>query len=753
MGSSSAPPPWHLDFSVVRPTQEHPELALQAIRTMPGLGVVILDGMLTIRFADGPLFDGTGMRDAVGKPFAEALPRKEFEQHLQLCRKALEGELCVLEREATKDHGTYLTEFVPLRDYHGDVTGVMAVTHDLSLQMRATRAQQAVEKAMEAERRAADDRFELAFGNAPSGIAIIEPGTTGRITMVNHTLCHMLGYTEDELRTKSELDLTHPEDAEESIGAISAIESGAIDRWSKDQRLLARDGSTVWVTASIAPLRAEDGTVLCRVVHLLDVSERMRARLERELTARRFGAAFTGSPIGMGLLDHSGRWQRVNAAMCRMFDRDEPTMLTMSVEDSFSPTDLATFRHARDAILRGERDAYEGEAAIKSSQGDQIDLSIVVTGVREDDGSISGYVVQTQDVTDRLRHERALRESEQAAALARDRAVEASELKSRFVAGVSHELRTPLSGVLGMLELLEETGDLTTEQAGLLANARSAADVLLAVINDVLDLSKAEHGRMTLGAAPVHVDRLLDELRATFTYACTTKNITFITGREASVPNVIVGDPTRLRQVLLNLAGNAVKFTDRGSVAVRVLIDPGNPQMLRFEIEDTGIGIPEDEHERLFEPFHQVDASITKQHGGTGLGLSIARELVTLMNGEIGVRSTEGVRQHVLVHRRPDRVPADRDAAAARRPAGQPRGPAEDRRCRQEGPGRGGQRGQPAARGAASAASRVRCRRCRERPRSGGAGTARCVRPDPDGLLHAGTRRLQRDRPDPRLRA
>jgi PAS domain S-box-containing protein len=608
---------------------------------MPGLGVVILDGMLTIQFADGPLFDGTSVRDLVGRPFAEALPRTEFEQHLQMCRKALEGELCVLEREATKDHGTYLTEFVPLRNHEGDVTGVMAVTHDLSLQMRATRAQKAVERAMEAERRAADDRFEQAFGHAPSGIAMIEPGACGRITMVNHTLCHMLGYTEEELRTKTELDLTHPEDIEESTAAIGAIESGVIDRWSRDQRLVAKDGSTVWVTASIAPLRGDDGTLLCRVVHLLDVSERMRARLERELTARRFGAAFTGSPIGMGLVDRSGRWQRVNAAMCRMFGHDEPTMLTMSAEDSLSAEEIAEFLKASKAILRGERDAFEIEAPIIRGDGNEVHLSIVVTGVREDDGSISGYVVQTQDVTDRLRHERALRDSEHAAAIARDRAVEASELKSRFVAGVSHELRTPLSGVLGMLELLEETDGLTAEQASLLASARSAADVLLAVINDVLDLSKAEHGKMTISSAPVHIDRLLDELRATFTYDCTTKGITFLTGRESAVPSVIVGDPTRLRQVLLNLAGNAVKFTDRGSVTVRVLVDPENETQLRFEVEDTGIGIPDDELQRLFEPFHQVDSSITKRHGGTGLGLSIAKELVALMDGELGVTSTQ----------------------------------------------------------------------------------------------------------------
>ena len=215
-------------------------------------------------------------------------------------------------------------------------------------------------------------------------------------------------------------------------------------------------------------------------------------------------------------------------------------------------------------------------------------------------------------------------------------------MKSRFVAGISHELRTPLSGVLGMLELLEQSGPLSDAQSDLLSKARGAADVLLRVINDVLDLSKAEHGRMQLGSAPVHVDRLLDELRATFTFPCTEKGITFLTGREASVPRVVVGDPTRLRQVLLNLAGNAVKFTDSGNVTIRVLREPSSPTLLRFEVEDTGIGIADEDLDHLFEPFHQVDASITRRHDGTGLGLAISRELVQLMGGQVGVSSVEG---------------------------------------------------------------------------------------------------------------
>ena len=479
---------------------------------MPGLGVVILDGMLTIRFADGPLFDGTGMREAVGKTLAETLPRRELEEYLQLCRRALQGELCVLEREATKDRGTHLTEFVPLRNHEGEVTGVMAVTHDLSLQMRATRAQQAAERAIEAERRAADDRFELAFGHAPTGVAIAEAGLDGRFTAVNHTLAEMLGYSEAELGELSELDLVHTDDVGEITSAIAALEGGRLERWSKDVRVINSSGDELWVSASIAPLRDEDGIVLNRVVHMLDISDQLRARIERE----------------------------------------------------------------------------------------------------------------------------------QAAAEARDQAVEASAMKSRFVAGISHELRTPLSGVLGMLELLEQSGPLSDAQSDLLSKARGAADVLLRVINDVLDLSKAEHGRMQLGSAPVHVDRLLDELRATFSFPCTEKGITFLTGREASVPRVVVGDPTRLRQVLLNLAGNAVKFTDSGNVTIRVLREPSSPTLLRFEVEDTGIGIADEDLDHLFEPFHQVDASITRRHDGTGLGLAISRELVQLMGGQVGVSSVEG---------------------------------------------------------------------------------------------------------------
>lgn len=187
---------------------------------------------------------------------------------------------------------------------------------------------------------------------------------------------------------------------------------------------------------------------------------------------------------------------------------------------------------------------------------------------------------------------------------------------------------------------------------------------MLTVINDVLDLSKAEHGRMRLGSAPVHVDRLLDELRATFAYACTSKNVTFLTGREASVPRVVVGDPTRLRQVLLNLVGNACKFTADGAVIVRVAGQAADGRRwLSVDVADTGIGMSPDQVAGLFAEFVQADASTTRRFGGTGLGLAISHRFCRLLGGSLSAASEPG-RGSTFSVRLPDL--ADRlDAAAA----------------------------------------------------------------------------------------
>ena len=252
----------------------------------------------------------------------------------------------------------------------------------------------------------------------------------------------------------------------------------------------------------------------------------------------------------------------------------------------------------------------------------------------------------------------------EAAERARAAAEEANRAKSMFLATMSHEIRTPMNGVLGMTELLQRT-ELTDRQRHFADTVQRSATDLLAIINDILDFSKVEAGRLELESVPVDVRQLATDVLAMFSDSAGRKGIALRSEFAPTLATTLGADPTRLRQVLVNLLGNAVKFTTRGEVCLRVDVDergddgagdaPGT-QALTISVSDTGIGIEPDAQARLFKAFSQADGSTTRQYGGTGLGLAIARELVSLMGGEIGVQSVPGQGSTFQVHLRLPRV-------------------------------------------------------------------------------------------------
>ncbi len=256
--------------------------------------------------------------------------------------------------------------------------------------------------------------------------------------------------------------------------------------------------------------------------------------------------------------------------------------------------------------------------------------------VLNDHGQLVGYRGSDRDITER-------KQMEQELAKARDTALESARLKSEFLANMSHEIRTPMNGIIGMTELTLDT-DLTAEQREYIGMVKASADSLLTVINDVLDFSKVEAGKLDLDTILFNVRDCIEETVKTFAVRSHQKGLELVCQIEPEVPEMILGDPTRLRQIIVNLLGNAVKFTEQGEVVLQVELASRGQDfvVLHFTVADTGIGIPSAKQRLIFDAFTQVDGSTTRKFGGTGLGLAISSRLVKLMHGEIWVESEYG---------------------------------------------------------------------------------------------------------------
>ncbi len=284
--------------------------------------------------------------------------------------------------------------------------------------------------------------------------------------------------------------------------------------------------------------------------------------------------------------------------------------------------------------LRREGSVIDYQSKQKTMDGKLLDLTLTTTATKTKDNDIV-YLTIIRDISDKL-------ETEKQLIAAKTAAEQASFAKSEFLANMSHEIRTPMNGIIGMTNIVLET-KLNKEQRDYLNMVSTSSDRLLGIINNILDFSKIEAGRLELEKIEFSLKNKLDELAALMTVKAEKKNVLLAIHLSPDIPKIILGDPTRLMQILINLVNNALKFTENGSVTITIL--PENyltptRMTLRFIVEDTGIGVPPDKQAAIFEAFSQADSSTTRQYGGTGLGLSISSQLCALMGGKIGMEST-----------------------------------------------------------------------------------------------------------------
>jgi len=299
---------------------------------------------------------------------------------------------------------------------------------------------------------------------------------------------------------------------------------------------------------------------------------------------------------------------------------------------------------AREEVRQRFQEAFEGRTAIREYMYRIVRVDgRIITGetngvpVFNPEGELLGYRGVTRDVTERQRAQEEQRQ-------ARETAEAADKAKSEFLANMSHEIRTPINGIVGMTSLLLDT-DLSEEQREYAQTVTTCTQVLMEVINDILDFSKIEAGKLDLEMIDLDLATVVDEVIRMLSKVAANKHLALIEQIDPAVPRQVRGDPGRLRQVLVNLVNNAIKFTEAGSVTIGVSLDGenGGDVTVRFEVTDTGIGIPADRQARLFQAFTQADASTTRRYGGTGLGLAICRKLAAMMGGTIGLESEVGV--------------------------------------------------------------------------------------------------------------
>ena len=438
-------------------------------------------------------------------------------------------------------------------------------------------------------------------------------------------------------------------------------ERGTRAGWAASAALpLQREGRTVGgLTIYSTELNYFDDDVRKLLVDIakdisfaLDGFAREAARRTAEEQLRKHSLAVEQSPESIVITNLDAEIEYVNEAFLQTtgYAREELIGQNPRVLHS-QRTPIATYNAMWAALTEGQ--TWKGEFRNRRKDGSEYTEFAIITPLRDISGRVSHYVAVKEDITEKKRigeeldqHRLHLEELVQSRTIelsaARQQAEAANQAKSTFLANMSHETRTPMNAIIGLTHLLRRSG-ITAQQAERLQKIDGASRHLLAIINDILDLSKIEAERLQLETTDFHLSAVLDNVGSIINETVQAKGLALALDTD-SVPLWLRGDPTRLRQALLNYASNAVKFTDQGSVALRarLLQEDADGLLVRFEVQDSGIGIAPAQQGRLFQTFEQADSSITRRYGGTGLGLVITRRLAQLMGGEVGLDSTPG---------------------------------------------------------------------------------------------------------------
>lgn len=493
------------------------------------------------------------------------------------------------------------------------------------------------------------NRFISAFEYSPNGMALV--GLDGSWLMVNEALSQMLSYSREELMKLTFQDVTHPDDLDADIRLLQKTLDNKIKTYSIEKRYFDKDGNTVYGLLNVSLIRDAEGHPLYFISQINNISKRVKAQQELQESLNELESFMKATTqVAIIQADLNGIVTKFNKgaqnilgyhpdeligkeSVAKFHDQAEISARARRLEQKygkpFSDFDVFTFRPRQ-----GKFDAADWTYIRKD--GSRLTVHLVVTSILDHKGEIIGFVGIATDIS-------FLKEMEISLMEERDKAKAASKSKSEFLANMSHEIRTPLNGVIGFSDLLMKS-ELNESQRKYMHMVNTSAHSLLDIINDILDFSKIEAGKLELNEEKTDIIQLCSQTIDIVKHQAHAKSLEILLDIAPDLNRYIYADPVRLRQILVNLLGNAVKFTLEGEVELKVRSVAGkNDEMLfAFSIRDTGIGIASQNIEKIFSAFDQEDASTTRKYGGTGLGITISNKLLSLMGSSLHVESEVG---------------------------------------------------------------------------------------------------------------
>ncbi|MFW6323491.1 MAG: PAS domain S-box protein [Desulfovibrionales bacterium] len=538
---------------------------------------------------------------------------------------------------------------------HGKVETVLAITRDITSQKKMEREllrsrdileeqvrkrtaklteAVATQKAEIRERKRiqralkeSEQKFRLTFDQSPIGTALLD--LEYRFVSVNDSFCRITGYSREELVNRSFTEITHPEDIPSDLELVGRLRKGVIPGYQKDKRYIHKNGSTVWVRLSAGMLHNQSGKPLHLLSMVEDITERKLAEEALRIREEEYRALVENAPDMIARYDSEMTILYINPVVKEYLGREPSSYIGRKLTEFISlPENLDMITRAFEEVLKtGNGQVLENE--IPGPEGESRYFLTRLHPESFDNGNVKTVLALSHDITHLKRLEQELRQ--------------VSRAKSDFLANMSHELRTPISGILGITEM-DLTRDLPREIRTDLEMIKISASSLIHIINDLLDLARIEAGRIELHISDFSPSELLQKIIRSCRADADSKGLSLTYEMAPDIPGRVQGDPNRLGQILKNLIGNAVKFTEKGSIHVSAGVEKKEKGALTlfFSVKDTGIGIPQDKQNMLFQSFMQLDPSISKKYGGAGLGLVISKQLVQMMNGSIWVESEPG---------------------------------------------------------------------------------------------------------------